>query len=261
MYLRDIVEKGRKLLICVIHLPPLPGSPEYCSNFEYIIDFALRSSKNAEEGGADGVIIENFNDKPFLKVPPFETLVSISIIVREVAKTLSIPVGVNILRNACTEAAIIASLTGAKFIRCNAYCEPIICPEGIIEPEAGRVLRALRSLNTRVEVLADLRVKHAVSLYSQNIEDLVEEYYDRCRADFIIITGSRTGKPPSVEFLDNIVKISKIPILVGSGININNVKHYRSAHGYIVGTYVKDSRGMIDIEKVKALRREIDLLR
>ncbi len=258
--LRELVDEGRKLLICVVHLPPLPGSPTYNFDMDNIVNFALESAKNAEEGGADAVIIENFNDKPFLVKPPLETIIAMSIVVRDVVKEVSIPVGVNLLRNACTEATLIASLTNADFIRCNAYCEPVICPEGILMPEAGNVHRVMKSLGRKVEILADLRVKHGVSIYDVDVEDLVKDYAERCIPDFIIVTGSRTGKAPEPEFVNKILNISPIPVLVGSGITLENVKMYLNAHGYIVGTYVKDSRGLVDKNKVSKLRYEIDRL-
>ncbi|NPA99847.1 MAG: BtpA/SgcQ family protein [Crenarchaeota archaeon] len=257
--LREIAEKKR-LLICVIHLPPLPGSARYGGDFESVIDFAVKCAKNAEKGGADGVIVENFNDNPFLKKPDLITIIAMSVIVREIVKNVSIHVGVNILRNACREAVYVASLCGASFIRCNAYCQPITCPEGIVEPEAAHVWRAMKESGKRVEVLADINVKHASPLYYPHIEDLVRDCVERCLADFLIITGSRTGQPPDPGEVCNICKIADVPVLVGSGVNPSNIGLYKCARGIIVGTYVKDERGMIDTGRVERIRRELDML-
>ncbi len=258
--LRDIAQKKR-ILICVVHLPPLPGSARYSSNIEDIIDFAVKCAKRAEEGGSDGVIIENFNDNPFLKKPDLETLIAMTVIVREVVRSVSIHVGVNVLRNACSEATYIASLCGATFIRCNAYCQPIACPEGIVEPEAGHVWRAMRKIGRRVEVMADINVKHAIPIYEpDNIEDLIRDCVDRCLADFLVITGTRTGAPPDPNTVCSVSKMSNVPVLVGSGVNPSNVSLYKCARGVIVGTYVKDDKGLVDPRRVERMRRELDTL-
>ena len=257
--LRDIAER-RRLLICVVHLPPLPGSARYGGDLEEIVDFAVKCARNAEDGGADAVIVENFNDNPFLKKPSLETLIAMSVIVREVVKNVSICVGVNVLRNACSEAVCIASICGASFIRCNAYCQPVTCPEGIVEPEAGHVWRTMRSLGRRIEVLADINVKHAYPLYSPDPEDLVHDCVDRCLADFLVITGTRKGHPPDPNAVCNICRISSVPVLVGSGVNPSNIVLYKCAKGIIVGTYIKDERGIIDPRRVERIRRELDSL-
>ncbi|MGZ5545071.1 MAG: BtpA/SgcQ family protein, partial [Limisphaerales bacterium] len=55
----------KKLLIGVIHLPALPGAPNYGGNFDAIIERAVADTKAYEKGGADALVIENFGDAPF----------------------------------------------------------------------------------------------------------------------------------------------------------------------------------------------------
>ncbi len=260
MSLREIVEKGRKLLIGVVHLPPLPGSPRWNGqDLESIVDFAVRNAQRIEQGGGDGVIIENFNDNPFPRDDvPDETLVSMAIIVREVVKAVSIPVGVNLLRSACREATIVAALCGGKFVRCNAYCETISCPEGIIQPQARDVIEVQRMLGRKIEVLADVYVKHASPLHTMSLRDVVENCVERCLADFIVVTGRKTGEAPDPEFVHQVVSVSKAPVLVGSGTCPENVRLFKNVAGIIVGTYIKDSNGEISIEKVRRMRTTLD---
>ncbi len=254
----------RKILICVVHLPPLPGSPRWGPDTDIvdIIDFAVRSAREAEEGGADGVIIENFNDNPFAKrVRNPVTIAAMTTVVREVVRDLSIPVGVNLLRNSCTEALAIAYASGASLVRCNVYCETAVCPEGIIEPVAHEVVKLRTYLRAQVEIFADILVKHASPLHRLDLADLVEDYCERCLADAIIVTGRRTGKAPDPELLRVITTYSKVPVLVGSGVTPTNIRQYSAAHGFIVGTYVKDPRtGIIDRSKVEELKRALGSL-
>lgn len=255
--MRLTFHKARPLIIGVIHLPALPGSPNFklTENFmSELIDFTIRNSKRLEEGGVDGIILENYHDYPFSKrVNDVKTISAIAIITHEVVKEVSIPVGINLLRNSCPEAAVIALTAGASFIRCNAFCEVIVCPEGIIEPCAREVYEVFRYFDRKVQVLADILVKHASPLHSMSIEDLIRDYEERCLADAIIVTGERTGKAPNPKVVAQILKVSRLPVLVGSGITPENVHLYKSVSGYIVGTYLKNNKGEIELEKVKKL--------
>src|SRR5436190_7675500 len=55
----------RKILIGMIHLAPLPGSPGYGGDLSAVRDAALRDAEALVEGGVDGIMMENFGDVPF----------------------------------------------------------------------------------------------------------------------------------------------------------------------------------------------------
>ncbi|BFH72553.1 BtpA/SgcQ family protein [Sulfurisphaera javensis] len=240
-------------LIGVIHLPPLPGSFFYNENFEDIINFTLEETRKLEEGGFDSLILENFNDKPFRKKVRRETAIAMGIIAREVKKSTNLLVGINLLRNSAYDSAVIASLTG-DFIRVNALCETISSPEGIIEPAAIEVQEALYYTKRKIKILADIHVKHASPLHQMDIYNIINDCKERGLADYIIITGERTGKSPNVNSFNKIKEISPLPICVGSGITPQNIKDYK-ADCYIIGTYLKDENGRINIERVKEIVR------
>ena len=61
------IEHGRKVLVGVIHLPALPGSPRWKGDLDSAIKFAVRDALAYERGGADALFIENFGDVPFTK--------------------------------------------------------------------------------------------------------------------------------------------------------------------------------------------------
>ena len=50
-----------------------------------------------------------------------------------------------------------------------------------------------------------------------------------------------------------VIKSVSVKVLVGSGITPNNINDYRDAHGFIVGTYLKDEEGQIDPVKARQL--------
>ncbi|WP_069807731.1 BtpA/SgcQ family protein [Vulcanisaeta thermophila] len=243
----------RPTLIGVVHLPPLPGSPRYSGvDINTLVDFAVRNARALEEAGFDAVILENFNDYPFRpRVREVETIAAMSIITREVVRDVTIPVGINLLRNSGPEAAAIAIVTGASFIRSNAFCETIVSPEGIIEPVAREVIEVMNRLSAKVMVLADVFVKHASPLHRMTLEDVARDCVERALADAIVVTGPRTGEAPDPLLVRRAVKAVNAKVLVGSGVNPSNVNDYKDAHGFIVGTYIKDEEGQVDIAKAR----------
>ncbi len=239
-------------VIGVIHLPPLPGSPRYEGGFEQIVEYAVREAGKLVEGGVDAVIVENLGDAPYAKrVTDPATIAAMAIIAREVAR-LGVEVGVNLLRNSGPEAAAVAVVSGASFIRVNAYCEPVATPEGVLEPVAREVWEVFARLRRRVRVYADVHVKHGSPMHSMGLAEVVRDCVERGLADAIIVTGRRTGEPPSPEAVAEAASSTQAPVLVGSGATPENAKLFlkAGARGFIVGTYFKRGEA-IDVELVR----------
>ncbi|MEM3285232.1 MAG: BtpA/SgcQ family protein [Fervidicoccaceae archaeon] len=243
-------------IIGVIHLPRLPSITYPVKNsVGDIAAFAVEEARILEELGYDGAIIENFGDTPYLKrVSDPLTLSAFSVIAREVRKSVSIQVGINVLRNSGREAYSIAVATGSDFVRVNALSETIISDSGIIEAEST-AMRDVRLNYPGVKVFADILVKHAGSLYYLSLkemeakiggkeegfmESILMDTVERGGADAIIVTGMRTGEPPVEEELKMIKKISPVPVYVGSGATKQNIARLlEHADGVIVGTSIK----------------------
>jgi len=243
-----------KLLVGVIHLPRLP-STHYVGEVgvEEVVERAVKESRILEELGYGGIIVENFGDAPFLKrVRDPLTLAAITVVAREVVKSVRIDVGINLLRNSGLEAYSVALATGAKFIRVNSLVETLLTDSGVVGPEAPR-LRNVRFNYPGVKIFADIVCKHGSSLSylayreqslvkggTEPLEDLVADAVERGRADALVVTGTRTGEEPDVEFLSKVKSVSPVPVLVGSGATPENLEALlRRADGVIVGSYIK----------------------
>jgi len=239
-------------VICVIHLPPLPGSPLSSKDVDEIVEIAVRDARAIEEGGADGVIVENYGDMPFrVRVGP-ETVASMSVIAREVRRETSLLLGVNVLRNDGISAMAVAKAARADFVRVNQLFFPSIAPEGFLEPVAAELMRYRRSIGCNARVFADVNVKHAKHLAS--LEDYAENF-DRSLADAAIVTGSATGKSVSVEELEFFRKRLDCELYAGSGVTPELAsKIADKVDGVIVGTYIKRG-GRVDRERVERIVR------
>ncbi len=238
-------------VICVIHLPPLPGSPLYQNeSLEEIVERVVEDARAIEEGGADGVIVENFEDKPFrVKVGP-ETVASMSVIAREVRKEISLSLGINVLRNDGISALAIAKAVKADFVRVNQLFFPSVSPEGTLEPIAADLMRYKKFIDCKAKVFADVNVKHAK--HFADMEDYAENF-ERSLADAAIVTGSATGKSVRLEELELFRKRLDCEVYAGSGVTpelASEIARKGLADGVIVGTYIK-RRGRIDSGRVR----------
>ena len=57
-------KKNRKIVIGMLHLPPLPGSPMFDGNLRRIRESLLRDADILARGGVHGLMMENFGDVP-----------------------------------------------------------------------------------------------------------------------------------------------------------------------------------------------------
>ncbi|CAI8033500.1 Photosystem I biogenesis protein BtpA [Geodia barretti] len=212
-----------------------------------------------QDGGAQGVIVENFGDSPFRtgRVDP-ETVAAMTLAVEHVRGAVSIPVGINMLRNDAISALGVAVATGSEFIRVNVHYGVMATDEGIVEGEAHETTRRRRSLNADVQILADVLVKHAEPMGQKDIGLVAQETTRRALADGLIVSGPATGQPTN-SFDVSVVRRA-VPdgfVLVGSGINDHNVwRILEHADGAIVGTSLKKEgivTNPVDPERVSRL--------
>jgi hypothetical protein len=251
-----------KPFIAMIHLPPLPGSPRYNrEKMSSIIDAALSDLAALEEGGADAALVENLGDAPFAKLAPKETITAMTVIVQEITRKAHLPIGVNVLRNDGAASIAIAAATGGAFIRVNVFCGVAFTDQGIIEGEARTLLELRKQLGSSLSILADIHVKHAA--HPRSVEEAALDAV-RDGPDALIVTGIATGKRTSPEDLASVKHVSPLPVLVGSGVRIDNLSTYSDADGFIVGSSLKRDGKLdapVDPARVRALAKAIAGLR
>jgi membrane complex biogenesis BtpA family protein len=256
-WLEEVFKAG-KPIIGVVHLKPLPGSPLYAGGFEEVVEVALSDAQALIEGGVDGVLVENYGDRPFRAGRVgVEAVAAMAVAVREVAKHVDRPVGVNVLRSDGPAAMAVAAATGARFIRVNVYVGVAATDQGVVQGCADEVARLRAKLRADVKVMADVSVKHARQLaYAGPVEEALDAV-ERGLADAVIVTGPRTGLPPApAEVAEVKEAVGAIPVLVGSGVNPWNVAELlKVADGCIVGSYFRRGRLdlPVDVGRVKEL--------
>lgn len=229
-------------IIGVVHLLPLPTSPRWGGDLKVVIDRAEQEATALASGGVNGIIVENFFDAPFAKEQVNPAIVSaMTLIVHRLMNLVTLPIGINVLRNDAQSALAIASCVGAQFIRVNVLNGVMATDQGLIEGNAHQLLRYRRELGGDVKILADVLVKHGRPLGSPNLTTAVRETTERALADGIILSGWATGSPPSLEDLELArTAAGSTPIFIGSGANWENIPTLiQAADGVIVSSSLK----------------------
>ncbi len=258
---RELFGPG-KALIGVVHLLPLPGSPRWNGNLKSVLNRATVEAGILQDGGAHGIIVENFGDAPFRtgRVEP-ETVAAMTRAVEQVRATVSLPVGINMLRNDAVSALAVAIATGAEFIRVNVHYGVMATDEGIVEGEAYETTRRRRSLNADVRILADVLVKHAAPMGQSDIGLVAQETTRRALADGLIVSGPATGQPTNSFDVSSVRRA--VPdgfVLVGSGITESNAgRILGNADGAIVGTSIKREGHVANPVDPERIRRLADI--
>lgn len=236
------------MIIGVLHLKPLPGSPDY-RDFDEVTEHAVRNAMRLDEGGVDGILVENFGDRPYLIDVGKETVACMTAVIKEIQREVTAEIGVNVLRNDAIASCAVAKAVKANFIRINQSAFPSFAPEGILNPVAGEVRRYMRFIDLKAKIFADVHVKH---VHPASLEDYIEDF-ERLGADFLVVTGRKTGSPPDLEAIAMFKERTGLPVFAGSGITPENVEKYAGiVDGVIVGSYFKE-RDEIVTERVEKL--------
>ncbi|RMH18970.1 MAG: phosphorybosylanthranilate isomerase [Gemmatimonadetes bacterium] len=247
-------------VVGMVHLRSLPGAPGWGGSMEAVIDQARADARALAEGGADGVMVENYGDVPFYpgRVPP-ETAAALALAVAAVrAEVGERPVGVNVLRNDARTAVGVAAATGAAFVRVNVHSGVMVTDQGVLEGRAHETLRERARLAPGVAILADVFVKHAAPPPGLALEDAARDTWHRGLADALIVSGAGTGRPTARADLERVrAAVPDAPVWIGSGLTAASAPDLVPlASGAIVGSALKrDGRaeGPVDAGRVRAL--------
>jgi membrane complex biogenesis BtpA family protein len=251
----------KKVVIGMLHLAALPGSPLYGGSIAAVREAALRDATLLAEGGVHGLMMETFGDTPFFpgRVPG-HVVAHLTAIAAEVRRAVpSLPLGINVLRNDGLSALAIAHAVGASYIRVNVLCGARVADQGLLQGIAHDLLRLRAELRAGdVKIFADVDVKHSAPLAPRPIADEVDDTLHRGMADALIVSGAGTGKPTDPEKVKLVKSAAKnAPVFLGSGVTPKSLPALLPyADGFIVGTYFKQdgvSSNPVDVKRVREL--------
>lgn len=153
------------------------------------------------------------------------------------------PVGIQILAGANKEALAVAHSAQLQFIRAEGFVFGHLGDEGWFESCAGQLLRYRRHIGAQdVAVFCDIKKKHSAHAVTQDVS--IEETARAAQffhADGLIVTGTSTGAPTDPSELARVQQAApNLPVMVGSGVDLDNVDQYMGAHALIIGSHFKE---------------------
>jgi uncharacterized protein len=259
--MNTLFDTHAKVLIGVVHLQPLPGSPRWRGDLAAVIKFAVNDARAYERGGAHALFVENFGDVPFTRanVGP-ETIAAMTAAGRAVREAVKLPIGFNVLRNDARAGLAICAACGGSFVRINVHTGAMLTDQGLIEGNAYETLRYRQRICPRAQIFADVHVKHAVPLGNWTIEDAARDTVERGLADALIVSGAGTGLSADIADVERVRRTSPATkVLLGSGVTIDNLRDFLPlADGFIVGSSLKAKGKLsnpVDAKRVAALVR------
>jgi membrane complex biogenesis BtpA family protein len=248
--------RSARPVIGVIHLPPLPGF-EGSPGLAGVIDKALADLHALEQGGADGVLVENEHDRPHEVEASRATLAAMTRVARDVVMAARrVSVGVQILLNDPAASLAAAAMAGARFIRTDYFVDRMTRPEygGEMRIDSKALMTLRRRIGAeQVRIFADVQVKYARMIEPKPIEESAARARDHL-ADAIVVTGDATGMAPSPQDLTRVRRGAlDCPVLIGSGLTAANAARLLPlADGAIVGSSLKEGE-LVDRSRVAEL--------
>ncbi len=228
----------------MVHVGALPGTPKSCESIEKITGQALREAQMLEEAGMDAVMIENMHDVPYLnRNVNAEIIASMTAIAVTLRQKLEIPLGIQILAGANKAALAVALAANFNFIRAEGFVFGHLADEGWMNGDAGELLRYRKQIGAEhIKIFTDIKKKHSSHTISADVSIAetakAAEFF---LSDGVIVTGTATGEEASVEEVRKVKEAVKIPVIIGSGINTNNIqKYWDLADAFVVGSSFKD---------------------
>ncbi|KAL4594089.1 hypothetical protein GN956_G26208 [Arapaima gigas] len=186
----------KSVVIGMVHVKALPGTPLARLSVPEIIEEACEEAEIYSNAGIDGVIVENMHDLPYTFHPGPEVCACMTAVCAAVRRCCpSLPLGIQILSAANHQALAVGHASGLDFIRAEGYVFSHVADEGLLDACAGELLRYRKHIGAeRIQIFTDVKKKH--SSHALTADVCVEETARAAEfflSDGIILTGTATG--------------------------------------------------------------------
>jgi membrane complex biogenesis BtpA family protein len=261
-----------KVVIGMVNCPPMPGTAWYDekAGLPFITKRVEHDLLALQEGGVDGVLFHNENDRPFVTDIGPEIVATMTRAITQVLPQVKVPFGVDVLAD--TSAALaIALATGAVFVRDDM---------GSWINNAGELLRYRRKIGANhIKLLFTINADVLVGRELAIVAHTAPGYYgaDAVSVAYLGTPDREVTVPETKEVLAGghvphvgvrlsdlalVKKVAAIPVFVNVGSRVENVaQELAVADGVIVGTDLKVDRitwNPVDPERVRAYMQVVN---
>ena len=150
-----------KSLIGMIHVQALPGTPQNHLSVSEIAAQAVKEAEILAENGMQSIMLENMHDLPYLNrnVGP-EIISALTRICSDVRGVTNLPLGLQILAGANQAALSVAQASEFQFIRAEGFVFGHMADEGLLQSDAGELLRFRKHIDAEsIQIFTDIKKK------------------------------------------------------------------------------------------------------
>ena len=262
-----LIQLGEKTVIAMVHVPALPGSPDYdrAGGMSRIMDAVIADLEALQSGGVDAVMFGNEFDRPYvLKATP-ENLAALAAVIGQVKSMLSVPFGVNYLWDPVATVAL-AAATEARFAR-EIYTGAYASDMGLWVPDCAGAARLRSNLGRPdLQLLFNINAEFATSLDTRPLAVRAKSAVFSSKADVICVSGPMTGEGVNQTELRQVREvIPETPLLANTGGTIDTVAElFAVTDGCVIGSHLKregDTWNPVDPERVRRFMDKVATLR
>lgn len=233
--------KNKKLVLGLIHLKPLPGTPLYQEGlFEASLEKAIKDATALNEGGADGCLVQTVDRiYPSTDDADYARVASMAIITHAVKQATGpdFHVGAQIMWNCITPSLGVAKAAGANFTRATALIGTTTSAFGMINGNPLKVQNYRKLIGAQeIGIIAEIQGYHFSWLGEGNSIEQRAHMAMMAGADAVEVMDADEDK--NNKMVSNIKSASpNIPVILGGKTNLENVaSRLKYADGALVGS-------------------------
>ncbi len=215
-----------KPIIALLHLDALPGDPGYCGNMDLVLEHAEKDLIALQDGGVDGILFANEFSLPYQPLTDIATVSAMAYIIGKLKNELSIPFGVNVVKNPIATIDLGAA-TGAKFGR-SCFSGAYMGEYGIYVSNSGEAIRRRKELGIEeMKLLFKVNPEADSYLVQREIKVVAKSIMFGDFADGLCVSGSAAGEEPDDVILAKVQEVAKprnVPVFCNTGCNHQNVR-------------------------------------
>lgn len=258
---------AKKPIIGMLHLDYLAGQKEYRGP-EYLASRALTDIHNLQDGGINGILIENWRECTTAPEADKQNVICMLNLCKHLREqnSIRVPFGVNVLNNDFKMAFKIAEKVNASFVQLDVFVDHVRTAydfnestkqnpfEIKVDPEL-----VISYKPAGVDLFVFIQPKHYLMLEkNKTIENSARQAYEY-GASAIIVTGLKTGEEPNLELIRRAKAVvpASFPVGIGSGFSAANAYVFLPHVDFvIVGTALKYENNVdnpVDMNRVKKI--------
>lgn len=258
---------GKKPILAMLHMQPMPGDPHYDSvaGVRAVAEAARRELHALQEGGVDAVMFSNEFSLPYLTKTEPITAITMARVIGELLDELTVPHGVNVLWDGLATLDL-AAATGALFVR-EIYTGVYASDFGLWDTKVGEAARRRRQRDAQnVNMIYNIVPEAATYLGDRTIESIAKTTIFNCRPEALAVSGATAGAALDPEILRRVKAVAgDTPVLANTGVRVDTVEAlFAIADGAVVGTaFKKDGKfeNAVDVARVTEFMAEVRRVR